>query len=338
MKNTLNDVVILIPSYEPDSLFIKTITELHKEGYSILVVNDGSSEEYDKIFSKVKEMVSYIKQEPNKGKGAALKLGFSNILKFYPDAKYVITADGDGQHSLTDINKVYEKLKETDQLVFGVRTFKGVPFRSKFGNDLSKITRSLLTKQYIGDDQCGLRGFPIRYIDELVSIKGNRYEYEMNQIVLFQIKHYEIVPLPIETIYLEENSSSHFSPVRDTIRIQSRILSHSIVALLGNILLILGIYFGIKNSINSVLTVSVSYLITTAFYLAVISLVYPSKKPFKRLLKECTYMLMRMLLTWVIIYSFVINLNLPIEVFAPVAVIFSSSMNVLISYLVRRKK
>ena len=337
MKNTLNDVVILIPSYEPDSLFLNTISELHIEGFPILVVNDGSNEKYDEIFSKAKDMVSYIKQEPNKGKGAALKLGFSNIGKLFPECKYVITADGDGQHSIKDIKRVYEKLKETDQLVFGIRTFKGVPFRSKFGNDLSKITRSLLTKQYIGDDQCGLRGFPIRYIDELVSIKGNRYEYEMNQIVLFQIKHYEIVPLPIETIYLEENSSSHFSPVRDTIRIQSRILSHSIVALLGNILLILGIYFGIKNNINSVLTVSVSYLTTSALYLAVISLVYPSKKSFKRLLKECAYMLMRMLLTWVIIYSFVINLNLPIEVFAPVAVLFSASMNVLISFLVRRK-
>lgn len=331
------NVVILIPSYEPDELFVETIKNLIATGYQVLVVNDGSSDEYEKVFDQVKEAVSYIKQTPNKGKGAALKLGFSKIKEFFPNAKYVITADGDGQHSLKDIDRVYEKLQETDKLVFGVRKFKGVPFRSKFGNDLSKFTRSLLTKQYIEDDQCGLRGFPVRYIDELVTIAGNRYEYEMNQIVLFQIKQYDIIPLPIETIYLEKNSRSHFSPVIDTIKIQSRIFSHSIIALLCNVLLILGIYFGIKNGYHSALVVSVFYFATTLIYLAAISGLYPSKEPFKRMVKECGYMLMRLLLTWVIIFAFVDNLKMPIEVFAPIGVFFSAFMNFVVSFFLRKK-
>ena len=183
----MKDAVILIPSYEPDDLLVNVVKELRDNDFPILVVNDGSGPEFDRVFEQVLDQVKYLKFDKNKGKGAAMKYGYANLLKLYPDAKYVITADGDGQHSLKDIIRVYEKLVETNELVFGVRHFgREVPFRSRFGNDFSKTTRSLLTKQYIQDDQCGLRGFPIRYLPDLVKIAGNRYEYEMNQMVVFQ--------------------------------------------------------------------------------------------------------------------------------------------------------
>ena len=228
----MKDAVILIPSYEPDELLINVVKELRENDFPILVVNDGSGEEFEPIFDKVKDEVKYLAFEKNKGKGAAMKYGYSKLLEFYPEAKYVITADGDGQHSLKDIIRVYEKLVEKNELVFGVRSFgKEVPFRSRFGNDFSKFTRSLLTKQYIQDDQCGLRGFPVRYIPDLLKTVGNRYEYEMNQIVEFQMKQAPLYTLPIETIYLDNNSRSHFAPFKDTFRIQSIIFSHSIGAL-----------------------------------------------------------------------------------------------------------
>ena len=47
--------VILIPSYEPDELLINTIKELRDADFPILLVNDGSSKEFDPIFNKVKE-------------------------------------------------------------------------------------------------------------------------------------------------------------------------------------------------------------------------------------------------------------------------------------------
>jgi dolichol-phosphate mannosyltransferase len=211
----MKDAVILIPSYEPDDLLVNVVNELINEDFPILVVNDGSGKEFDHVFNQIKDKVKYLEFSKNKGKGAAMKYGYSKLLELYPKAKYVITADGDGQHGLKDIIRVYEKLVETNQLVFGVRHFgKDVPFRSRFGNDFSKTTRSLLTKQYIQDDQCGLRGFPVRYLDELLKITGNRYEYEMNQMVVFQLMQAPIYTLEIETIYLDNNSRSHFAPFR----------------------------------------------------------------------------------------------------------------------------
>ena len=337
----MKNAVILVPSYEPDESFVTTINKLIENDYPVLVVNDGSGKEFDKAFNQVKEKVQYLEQYPNKGKGAALKLGFSKIKELFPNAKYdikyVITADGDGQHSIQDINRVYDKLNETNELVFGTRHFdRKVPFRSRFGNDLSKATRSLLTKQFIDDDQCGLRGFPCRYLDELVKINGDRYEYEMNEIVIFQLKQYKIVPLQIETIYLEKNSSSHFSPVLDTIKIQSRILSHSIAALFSIVTLILSLYFGIKNGMNSALVTTISYLGVATIYLGVISILYPTKVPFKRILNEYAFAIIKGILAWVILFTFVDNLKLPIEAFAPVAVILPIFTNLLISYFFKK--
>ena len=102
--------VILIPSYEPDELLINTVNELLEAGFPILVVNDGSGAEYNRIFDQVKNKVKYLSYEENHGKGYAMKHGYRHIKEFFPDAKYVITADGDGQHSTKDIIAVSEEL------------------------------------------------------------------------------------------------------------------------------------------------------------------------------------------------------------------------------------
>ena len=104
----MKSAVILIPSYEPDDLLLNTIKELKEADFPILVVNDGSGKEFDRIFDQIKEQVAYFSYETNKGKGFAMKYGYKKILEVYPDAKFVITADGDGQHTTKDIIRVYE--------------------------------------------------------------------------------------------------------------------------------------------------------------------------------------------------------------------------------------
>ena len=269
----MKDAVILIPSYEPDDLLVNVVNELINEDFPILVVNDGSGKEFDHVFNQIKDKVKYLEFSKNKGKGAAMKYGYSKLLELYPEAKYVITADGDGQHGLKDIIRVYEKLVETNQLVFGVRHFgRDVPFRSRFGNDFSKTTRSLLTKQYIQDDQCGLRGFPVRYLDELLKITGNRYEYEMNQMVVFQLMQAPIYTLEIETIYLDNNSRSHFAPFRDTFRIQTIIFVHSIAAIICYAILMALMMIAFKHQMAPIIVVTyVCYTATFLLYFLILN-------------------------------------------------------------------
>ena len=331
------DAVILIPSYEPDTLLIQTVKSVLDEGFNVLLVNDGSSEEYDSIFNEVAPLVKYLKQPVNKGKGAALKLGFSKIPELFPEAKYVITADGDGQHLTKDIVRVYDALKDKDELVFGVRHFdRKVPFRSRFGNEWSKFDRSLLTKQYIPDDQCGLRGFPVRYIDELVKIKGNRYEYEMNQITSFQLKQYPIFTVTIETVYLDGNSRSHFSPFLDTVRIQSIIFIHAIPSLicffllLGSLFYMYHIGYTFYNFVIILL-----YSLVSLIYFLISSLIYRSKTPFRKLAKEMLFTAVRMLFCFAFVSSTTL-LKFPYQAAIPLGMVLASGFNVLLSWAFRK--
>ena len=64
--NELSKVVVLIPSLEPDEMMVRYINELSEAGFDkIILVNDGSSKEYDKLFLKVKEKVQLLKHAVN---------------------------------------------------------------------------------------------------------------------------------------------------------------------------------------------------------------------------------------------------------------------------------
>ena len=339
--------VILIPSYEPDELLVNTIKELTEADFPILLVNDGSGKEFDRIFDQVKDKVAYFSYETNKGKGFAMKYGYKKLLEVYPDAKFVITADGDGQHTTKDIIRVHEELENTNELVFGVRNFdKDVPAKSKAGNNFSKANRSLLTKTYIQDDQCGLRGFPVRYIPELIKIKGNRYEYEMNEITIFQMKQYPMVALPIETVYLDSNSRSHFRPFKDTMRIQGRILLNSFISLLSLGLFIAGFMLlyphgwlklqGVRFNTNLLLSLNLCALGSFLIYYILMSIFYPTKVPFRRLWKELLFLAIRMYATMFTCMIFIYWLNLPYQVIMPIAAVGSCAFNILFAWALRK--
>ena len=287
-----NDTYILIPAYKPDQLMIDLLQNLKKEGFDVVVVNDGSGEEYNKVFEEAKEYALVLNQDMNRGKGAALRFGFSYINLNPNNHKYVITCDCDGQHAIKDIVAIDDKMRETNNVVFGCRKFdKSVPKRSRNGNFMSRLCRTLITKDYVGDDQCGLRGFPIKLLYNLVSLQGDHYEYEMNVICNLQMKKIKIEEIPIETIYLDNNSSSHFNPKLDTFRIQRTIWLNTLPALMCGLLsiVLLLVLSATLRTWNRYLL----FLITYVFYFeastGVTALIWPTRKMGRRVLVEGAY-------------------------------------------------
>ena len=287
-----NDTYILIPSYKPDHLLIELLIKLKGEGFDAVVVNDGSGEEYDEIFKEAEKYAILLKHDVNRGKGAALRLGFTYINLNQKGHKYIITCDSDGQHAVTDIVRMNDKLHETDTVVFGCRSFgKDVPKRSRCGNNMSRLSRTLITKEYIQDDQCGLRGFPIKYAFHLIPVSGDHYEYEMNVICALQIKRIKMVELPIETIYLNNNASSHFKPNLDTFRIQRTIWINSLVPLVCALLSIamLLVFNSLIPDWWHFYPFMISYLFYFELSMGVTAFVWPTKKMGRRVLIEGVY-------------------------------------------------
>lgn len=217
----------LIPAYKPNENLISFIQSLETRGLQVVVVNDGSGEDYLPLFRKIEEqsLATVIHLEKNQGKGAALKAGLSYLNTVNGDFQ-VITLDADGQHSLEDALFLLDKSIENEgSLLLGSRAqSKDSPLRSRIGNYITKKVFSLTTGVRIEDTQTGMRAFSKQLIPKLLKVQGNRYEYEMNMLLDFAKEGIPMKEYPIETIYINDNEESHFDTVKDSIRIYSQIL------------------------------------------------------------------------------------------------------------------
>ena len=126
-NSALSNIVILIPSLDPDHMLGKYVSGLIKAGFGkIVVVNDGSNKEYDHYFEDLKDKgVTTLKHAVNQGKGRALKTGFHYILNTYSPEEVVgvVTADADGQHCVEDTVIVALQLAKDNSFVLGSRDF-----------------------------------------------------------------------------------------------------------------------------------------------------------------------------------------------------------------------
>ena len=75
-------------------------------------------------------------------------------------------------------------------------------------------TATASTGERIPDTQTGLRGYPAAMIPWLRSVRGDRYEYELNLLLEARNAGYAICSVEIDTVYLNHNSGSHFRPWR----------------------------------------------------------------------------------------------------------------------------
>lgn len=120
---------LLIPIYEPTVKTIAFFRSLILQVTTpIIIVNDGSSPQYDYTFQQIEQMSSvihYLSYPTNQGKEYALRYGMRYIQKQFPEASGVVTADGDGQHSVSDIVKLLAKAETLshNEFLLGVRTF-----------------------------------------------------------------------------------------------------------------------------------------------------------------------------------------------------------------------
>ena len=227
----MEKIAIIIPAYKPDKKLIGTLQALAAAGFSdLLIVDDGSGAEYAPIFAQAEQMeqVTLLRHTVNRGKGAALKTALRFFLENRPDAIGAVTADADGQHTAKDIKAVAEKLAQTQHMVLGCRDFSGkdVPARSRFGNRFTSGTFRLFFGMKIADTQTGLRGYPRGAMEGLLEVEGERFEYETQMLFHVSRQGLPLEQVKIQTVYIEENASSHFRPIVDSLRIYSLILKY----------------------------------------------------------------------------------------------------------------
>lgn len=227
--------IALIPSYEPGLELLQVVNDLLENSFDVVVVNDGSEEQYNEIFSQLPECIHLLQYEKNQGKGHALKHGFTYIRDHFDSDSIIVTLDSDGQHRVVDAVKIADVCEqEKNTLILGSRIFdKKTPIKSRIGNFLARAFFLVSTKHRIYDTQTGLRAFKFEMLGMLILAKGERYEYETNVLLDAVKENIKIKEVGIETIYINNNSNTHYSPVKDTYKILKEVIKFSASSLIG---------------------------------------------------------------------------------------------------------
>lgn len=201
------DIIALIPAFQ-EATRIAPVIERAAGHLPVVVVDDGSKD--DTVAVAEAAGATVLRQVPNQGKGAALRMGFRHALE--ADCEAVVTLDADGQHDPAEIPLFLDAWSARGApLVIGARTFTEMPFVRRLANELGTRTFSWAVGRHIADNQSGYRLIAAPLMRRLLDSRETGFEFEVEMITTAIRADMAIEWVPIRTIYAGE--SSHIRPV-----------------------------------------------------------------------------------------------------------------------------
>lgn len=209
-----SNIFIVIPTYNEARAIGSIVRALVQRGFRVIVVDDGSKD--NTIVEANKFGAELIAHAKNAGKGRCIREGLEYALENNCEA--VITMDGDGQHSLNDIDKFIDEYKKSgSDVILGNRFHnpKKMPFLRRCVNQFMSFIISLLITERVDDSQCGYRFISRKGIEKM-KLNTTKYEIESEIIMEAKRRGLKISSVNIDSIY--EGEASQINPFLDTVR------------------------------------------------------------------------------------------------------------------------
>ena len=150
-------VWIVVPAFNEAPRIGATLEKLRPQYENVVVVDDGSIDETHAIASN--HDVWLLRHVVNCGQGAALRTGIEFAL--LRGASVIVTFDGDGQHSVSDIESLVRPvLEQRADIVLGSRFLGqavGIPFSRRLILKLGVLFTRLFSRVKLTDTHNGLR-------------------------------------------------------------------------------------------------------------------------------------------------------------------------------------
>jgi len=212
--------IALIPAYNPTSILCDLVRNFCNAGFSIVVVDDGSKDSCSGIFDECTSRATVLHHPKNAGKGQALKTGLSYIQSNFAPNSVIVTVDANGQHAVEDALTICAVAERHNRsLVVGCRKFdKDVTLRSRFRNQQTAFMFQRSSGIRLRDPMSGLRAWSHRLIPVLLSVDGQRYDYEINVLLQLARSKTRILEHPVKTTYSDHYSIMHFKMVKEALR------------------------------------------------------------------------------------------------------------------------
>jgi len=209
--------LVLIPALNAERSIGAVVSDCKAVNEDVLVVDDGSA---DGTASIAREAGAQVVSHPvNRGKGAALKTGFAYAIEHGFDA--VITLDADGQHLAREIPKFLAARSEHGaDLIIGGRAhlFGEMLPRRRFANQFSARCIAYAAKTNVTDSQSGFRLYSANLL-RAIRLRSDGFDMESEVIVQAGCRGFKVITIPIDLGFVDGQSTSHYKPLGDTIRI-----------------------------------------------------------------------------------------------------------------------
>ena len=216
---------MVVPVYNAGKLVAGVIRDIEPYLHAVWLVDDGSTDGSAKgLNSRITHVLTL---DSNHGKGCALIEGYAKAIE-NPDVQCVAVLDADGQHDVRDLPRLYDVFLENNaDYLIGARDFTmgHVPFRSRVGNNITRVVSRFVLGTSLKDTQSGFRLVSRKYLEAILgTISGGRYETEMEMLAIAVHGDFIVVSEPIRTIYEKGNTSSHFHVLRDSFLIYKKLV------------------------------------------------------------------------------------------------------------------
>jgi len=205
MENKLDGLSVVIPVYKENHEVVTNLYDsLVQLGASVTVVDDGDTVNLD-------EHVNEISYTPNHGYGYALKQGIRYSLH-----DTVMTIDGDGQHSVEDVVKLYTayKLVPDCDMMIGCRHHLKESFLRMAGRKTLNFIGTLVSNHYLIDLNSGMRIFNRNIAMGYEPILCDTFSFTTSLTISMITDNHHVFWFPID-VKKRVHGSSHVRIVKD---------------------------------------------------------------------------------------------------------------------------
>ena len=202
-------ITVGIPAFNEEKNIASIIQKLSKVADTVIVCNDGSTDNTAKIAEKMGAIV--IAHQQNLGYGEAIRSLFLKAREL--DSDMLVTLDSDGQHRISDVLPIVDPiLKNQADLVIGSRFLtenqKDMPKYRKIGIKMITTLANTSLDESVTDSQSGFRAYSKNILFEITpSEKGMGVSNEI--LMKASKKNFKIIEVPIVVSYEGDTSTQH---------------------------------------------------------------------------------------------------------------------------------
>ncbi|WIM86386.1 glycosyltransferase family 2 protein [Candidatus Mycobacterium wuenschmannii] len=207
MPAETRDVWIVVPAFNEAGVIGDVIAELRSVFGNVVCVDDGSADDTGDL--ALRAGAHLVRHPVNLGQGAAIQTGVE-YARSQPDARIFATFDADGQHRVSDVLAMIDRLAtESADIVIGTRFGPGVsrpPLLKRVV--LQTATRLSPRGRRLGltDTNNGLRVFNKTVADRLdITLNGMSHATEF--VMLIDENRWRVAEQPVEVLYTEYSSA-----------------------------------------------------------------------------------------------------------------------------------